>query len=45
MNYKKFNFEGNDLAVKEENGQVYFDAEQAAIGLGIAQAKNGKTYV
>ena len=35
----------NDLKVKEENGQVMFDAETAAIGLGITQEKNGVTYV
>lgn len=42
---QNFSFEGNDLAVKEIDGQVYFNAEQAAIGLGITQVKNGKTYV
>lgn len=42
---QKFNFEGQDLSVKEIDGQVYFNAEQAAIGLGITQVKNGKTYV
>ena len=40
-----FNFEGQNVAVKEINGQVYFNAEQAAIGLGISQVKNGKVYV
>lgn len=35
----------NDLKVKEENGHVMFDAETAAIGLGITQEKNGVTYV
>ncbi len=40
-----FNFEGQDLAIKEVNGEVYFNAEQAAIGLGISQVKNGKAYV
>lgn len=39
---QKFNFEGQDLAVKEIEGQVYFNAEQAAIGLGISDvAKSG----
>ena len=42
---QNFSFEGQDLAVKEIDGQVYFNAEQAAIGLGITQVKNGKTYV
>lgn len=40
-----FNFEGQDLSVKEINGEVYFNAEQTAIGLGISQVKDGKTYV
>lgn len=36
----------NNLKVKEENGQVLFDAESAAIGLGITTfAKSGKNYV
>lgn len=34
-----------DLPVKEVDGQVYFEAESSAIGLGISQVKNGKTYV
>lgn len=34
-----------DLPVKEVDGQVYFDAEASAIGLGITQVKNGKEYV
>ena len=42
---QSFNFEGQDLAVKEIDGQVYFNAEQAAIGLGISEKKNGKAYV
>lgn len=33
---QKFNFEGQDLSIKEVDGQVYFNAEQAAIGLGIS---------
>lgn len=36
----------NNLKVKEENGQVLFDAESAAIGLGISEvAKSGNTVV
>jgi len=35
----------NGLKIKEENGQVMFDAETAAIGLGLTQIKSGKTYV
>lgn len=34
-----------DLPVKEVDGQVYFEAEASAIGLGISQIKNGKVYV
>mgnify|MGYP000883431941 CR=1 FL=1 len=37
-----FDFEGQNLAIKEINGEVYFNAEQAAIGLGISQiARSG----
>ena len=35
----------DNLKVKEENGQVLFDAETAAIGLGLTQVKSHKTYV
>ncbi|MGX6408351.1 ORF6C domain-containing protein [Weissella confusa] len=35
----------DNLKVKEVNGQVMFDAESAAIGLGLTQTKSGKTYV
>lgn len=36
----------NGLKIKEENGQVMFDAETAAIGLGISQiAKSGNEVV
>lgn len=35
----------DSLKVKEENGQVLFDAESAAIGLGITDEKSGLTYV
>lgn len=33
-----------DLPVKEVDGQVYFEAEAAAIGLGISRKVNGKDY-
>lgn len=39
-----FNFEGNDLAVKEIKGQVYFNVEQAAFGLGLVKISKGKEY-
>ena len=39
-----FHFQGKNLNVVEKNGEVYFDAEQSAIGMGISQTKNGKTY-
>ena len=35
----------NGLKVKEVNGQVMFDAETAAIGMGITQVKNEVVYV
>ena len=35
----------DNLKVKEENGQILFDAETAAIGLGITDEKSGLTYV
>ncbi|CAK1254049.1 ORF6C domain-containing protein [Fructobacillus cardui] len=35
----------DNLKVKEENGQVLFDAESAAIGIGITDEKNGVQYV
>lgn len=35
----------DNLKVKEVNGQVMFDAESAAIGLGIDDIKNGVKYV
>ncbi|QOY98363.1 phage antirepressor KilAC domain-containing protein [Leuconostoc citreum] len=36
----------DNLKVKEENGRVMFDAESAAIGMGIIETKkNGVTYV
>lgn len=34
-----------DLPVKEVNGQVYFEAEAAAIGLGLTDSKGNKAYV
>jgi anti-repressor protein len=39
------NGRGISLPVKEVGGQVYFEAEASAIGLGISQIKNGKVYV
>lgn len=43
---QKFNFEGQDLAVKEIEGQVYFNAEQAAFGLGLTKFNSqGKEYI
>lgn len=43
---QKFNFEGQDLAVKEIKGQVYFNAEQAAFGLGLTKFNSqGKEYI
>ena len=45
-NVQLFNFDDKDLAVKEIDGEVYFNAEQAAIGLGISQiAKSGNVVV
>lgn len=35
----------NGLKVREVNGQVMFDAESAAAGIGLTQIKNGTTYV
>lgn len=35
----------NGLKIKEESGQVMFDAESAAIGIGLTQIKKGTTYV
>lgn len=35
----------NDLKLKEENGQVLFDAETAAMKIGLTQEKNGLIYV
>lgn len=34
----------DNLKVKEENGQILFDAESVAIGLGISQTKSGRKY-
>lgn len=46
MNEVQIFSDGNiDLQVKEVDGQVYLDAEAAAIGLGLYQTKNGKRYV
>lgn len=33
----------DNLKVKEENGQILFDAESAAIGLGIVSKAKGYT--
>ena len=35
----------DNLKVKEVNGQVMFDAETAAIGLGLTETKKGVLYV
>lgn len=45
MNPIKFKFENDSLKVFQQDGQVFFDAEQAAIGLGIYQIKSGHKYV
>lgn len=45
MNPIKFKFENDSLKVFQQDGQVLFDAEQAAIGLGIYQLKSGHKYV
>ncbi|MCD5517433.1 phage antirepressor KilAC domain-containing protein [Lactobacillus delbrueckii subsp. sunkii] len=34
-----------DLPVKEVDGKIYFEAEAAAIGLGLTDSKENKTYV
>lgn len=44
-NLQLFNFEGKNLAIKEINGEVYFNAEQAAIGLGIVDTSKGTVKV
>ncbi|WP_207192557.1 hypothetical protein [Ligilactobacillus agilis] len=33
------------LPIKEVDGEIYFSAEYAAIGLGLCEIKNGKEYV
>lgn len=45
MNPIKFKFGNDSLKVFQQDGQVFFDAEQAAIGLGIYQLKSGHKYV
>ena len=45
MQPQLFNFQGKNLNVVEKNGEVYFDAEQSAIGMGISQIKSDKLYV
>ncbi|PXZ17804.1 phage antirepressor Ant [Lactobacillus helveticus] len=44
-NLQLFSFEGQNLSIKEIDGQVYFDAEQTAIGLGLTKISKGKEYV
>lgn len=44
-NLQMFSFEGQNLSIKEIDGQVYFDAEQTAIGLGLTKITKGKEYV
>jgi anti-repressor protein len=46
MQIRKYQFGDYQLTTQEDNrGQIFFDAEQAAIGLGIYQIKNGQKYV
>ena len=45
MNPIKFKFGNDSLKVFQQDGQVFFDAEQAAIGLGIYQLKSSHKYV
>lgn len=40
-----FDFEGQNLAVKEIDREAYFNAEQIAIGLGLTKIAKGKEYV
>lgn len=42
---QKYSFQGDELKVKEINGSIWFNAEQAAKGLGFVQEKQGQTYV
>ena len=44
-NIQLFNDGNNNLPVKELNGEIFFDVEAAAIGLGLCEEKNGKQYV
>ena len=44
-NLQLFNFEGQNLSIKEIDEQVYFDVEQTAIGLGLTKISKGKEYV
>lgn len=45
MNPIEFNFENESLEVFQKDGQIFFNAEQAAIGLGIYQLKSNRKYV
>lgn len=45
MRPQVFSFKDKNLNVVEKNGEVYFDAEQSAIGMGISQIKSDKLYV
>lgn len=45
MNELKFSNGDVDLKIKEINGEIYFDVEQSAVGLGIFLKKNSNKYV
>ncbi|OQQ77619.1 phage antirepressor KilAC domain-containing protein [Ligilactobacillus salivarius] len=45
MNELKFSNGDVDLKIKEINGEIYFDVEQSAVGLGIFLEKNSNKYV
>lgn len=44
-NLQLFSLEGQNLSIKEIDRQVYFNAEQTAIGLGLTKISKGKEYV
>jgi len=44
-NVQVFNNGKIDLPVKEVDGKIYFEAEAAAIGLGLTDSKENKAYV
>ena len=45
-NLQVFNYNDVELPVRtNSDGSIEFDAEQAAIGFGLFEKKNGKTYV